>query len=676
MASTARIEELRKKYEENQRRYFAPLANEYRKAGQLEEAIALCRAWLPQQPGHMSGHIVFGQTLFEAGELSEARSVFETALELDPENLIALRHLGDIARQHGEVDSARSWYKRVLDADPRNDEIAALLSELDTMPAGVAPVDVEPPAPEAPSWGEVVAEVHTPIIDASIEVSVQEDSAETAAWSAGTEAGREAPPAAPADEASALFDTAGTVAFQDDTTPLDDEYRQLAIDAAASMAMDAPAEGASESGAPAAAEPVTSEAFQNDVSEVPPANTSAANELGLEVMEFVPPPRDSTRAPRGEPSPFDGHLLTDDADGSGATPAAFVTETMAELYLQQGFRDEALGVYKQLLQQNPDDEGLRDRVAQLESGSRSSVGMAAISDEVIESAQRRQVAHTPPSMRAFLAKLAVRRAPRRGPDAVPDSTEGEEGEGDSQGARAEPVDPAPDSGPSGIDNDPAAWQLAPEPDAQASGEESPYAPDAPDPDADTAEWIAEDAERLSVVGTAAAESGEQALSSAEDHGGTGLIEDAPMAHSSAPDEVQSRAGSNGAPTSTTPGTQRAVGAVGSLFSGAIVQASDEAAAKALASAFAPQAEGRKDAMVGRPTRAAKSEISLDHVFRESGSRPAASRERSSFSFDQFFSENASGGGAAAGEGSGVPDDDAPGDDIEQFNSWLEGLKKK
>src|SRR5688572_1414099 len=135
MASTARIEELRKKYEENQRRYFAPLANEYRKAGQLEEAIALCRAWLPQQPGHMSGHIVFGQTLFEAGELSEARSVFETALDLDPENLIALRHLGDIARQHGEIESARSWYKRVLDADPRNDEISELLSQLDSMPA-------------------------------------------------------------------------------------------------------------------------------------------------------------------------------------------------------------------------------------------------------------------------------------------------------------------------------------------------------------------------------------------------------------------------------------------------------------------------------------------------------------------------------------------------------------
>ena len=47
-----------------------------------------------------------------------------------------------------------------------------------------------------------------------------------------------------------------------------------------------------------------------------------------------------------------------------------------------------------------------------------------------------------------------------------------------------------------------------------------------------------------------------------------------------------------------------------------------------------------------------------------------------FSFDQFFSENASGTTSSGGDDAGTPDDDAPGDDIEQFNSWLEGLKKK
>src|SRR5579884_955210 len=130
MASSARIDELRKKFDENPRRYFAPLANEYRKAGDLEQAIFICQEYLPQQPGHMSGHIVYGQALFELGRHAEAQTVFETALSLDPENLIALRHLGDIARQAGDNNAARVWYQRVLEADPRNEEIAQLMLSL------------------------------------------------------------------------------------------------------------------------------------------------------------------------------------------------------------------------------------------------------------------------------------------------------------------------------------------------------------------------------------------------------------------------------------------------------------------------------------------------------------------------------------------------------------------
>ena len=82
--STSRIDELRSKFDENPRRYFAPLANEYRKAGDLTTAIALCREHLPKQPGHMSGHIIYGQALYEAGALDESRQVFEASLALDP----------------------------------------------------------------------------------------------------------------------------------------------------------------------------------------------------------------------------------------------------------------------------------------------------------------------------------------------------------------------------------------------------------------------------------------------------------------------------------------------------------------------------------------------------------------------------------------------------------------
>ena len=124
MASTTRIDELKKKFDENPRRYFAPLANEFRKSGDIEQAIMICEEFLPQQPGHMSGHIVYGQALYESGRLAESRTVFESALGLDPENLIALRHLGDIARSEHDSAAARGWYVRVLDADPRNEEIS------------------------------------------------------------------------------------------------------------------------------------------------------------------------------------------------------------------------------------------------------------------------------------------------------------------------------------------------------------------------------------------------------------------------------------------------------------------------------------------------------------------------------------------------------------------------
>ncbi|MGQ0764126.1 MAG: tetratricopeptide repeat protein [Gemmatimonadota bacterium] len=152
MPISARIDELRKKFDENPRRYFAPLANELRKQGDLTQAIALCRTHLPNQPGHLSGHIVLAQTLYESSELVESRQIFEAALDLDPENLIALRYLGDIAREQGAISAARSWYERVLEADPRNEEIAGLLNGLTGLTD--APPSEESRAVEPTAFGQ------------------------------------------------------------------------------------------------------------------------------------------------------------------------------------------------------------------------------------------------------------------------------------------------------------------------------------------------------------------------------------------------------------------------------------------------------------------------------------------------------------------------------------------
>ncbi len=157
MQGSPRIDELRQKFHENPRRYFAPLANEYRKAGDPEQAIAICRAHLAQQPGHMSGHVVYGQALYDAKRPEEARSVFEKALSLDPDNAIVLRSLGDIARVKGESAEARHWYGKALDIDPLDSEVAAYIAEL------TEPLTGEPDQPVAAEADAVEPSESTPL---------------------------------------------------------------------------------------------------------------------------------------------------------------------------------------------------------------------------------------------------------------------------------------------------------------------------------------------------------------------------------------------------------------------------------------------------------------------------------------------------------------------------------
>ena len=123
MASSARFDELKKKFDENPRRYFAPLANEFRKTGDAEQAVMICEEFLPQQPGHMSGHIVYGQALYEAGRMPESRTVFETSLGLDPENLVprtAALHRASSLTDRGSGRSAHYFRGTRTAADTRS----------------------------------------------------------------------------------------------------------------------------------------------------------------------------------------------------------------------------------------------------------------------------------------------------------------------------------------------------------------------------------------------------------------------------------------------------------------------------------------------------------------------------------------------------------------------------
>ena len=379
-----RLRELQEKYEENPRRYFAPLANEYRKGGQLKRAIEICRTQLAQMPGHMSGQIVYGQALYEAGEFDEARQVFTRALSLDPENLIALKSLGDMSLQAGNTSEARSWYMRLLDADPKDTAAVALVSEIDAsadaapvaMPAEILGIDTDEGDQQIPAAIEEALEAESSPVGLERHYPVEES---------------------PSEE-----------------TPAEGSGSQGL--------------GAEELGVPAgasAADGLTSELPERDnpLDWGPPSSAASAHE------EAAPPPEPPAAeiASYSEPSAApEQPAQAEEKTFTGASAEPFVNETMAQLYLQQGYKQLALQVYRQLVVSRPQDEGLRQRIAEIETadaaehpGEVPTPRQPSAEREPVEAAARSVPRAEPeatsggqPSIKEFFATLGRRRPAR------------------------------------------------------------------------------------------------------------------------------------------------------------------------------------------------------------------------------------------------------------------------
>ena len=85
------LESLFRKYESAPDSFvFAPLADAYRKAGMLEEAVEICRKGVRRHLDYPSGHVVLGKCYFDIGDLDLSEEAFKSVLNLDASNLVAL----------------------------------------------------------------------------------------------------------------------------------------------------------------------------------------------------------------------------------------------------------------------------------------------------------------------------------------------------------------------------------------------------------------------------------------------------------------------------------------------------------------------------------------------------------------------------------------------------------
>lgn len=144
----ARIRELKKRVERAPgSRFFVPLAEEYRKAGRLPEAIGALEEGLIANPGYVAARVALARAYLEVGKVEESMTAFSKALADDPSNLVAAKALGDLHVSRGEPLEAVKRYRlyRKISGDPRHDSIIA---ELESRAAPVpepAPKEVPPP---------------------------------------------------------------------------------------------------------------------------------------------------------------------------------------------------------------------------------------------------------------------------------------------------------------------------------------------------------------------------------------------------------------------------------------------------------------------------------------------------------------------------------------------------
>src|SRR5436190_13195818 len=144
MADNQRIDDLRRRVQKDPASIaFAQLAEECRRAGQVEEAVDVCRAGLAIHPGYLSARVTLGRALIELNELDAALNELTTVLKSAPENLAAIRGIAEIHHRRNDLPAALAQYRAALLLARNDPDLQRTVDEL------ARQVEPPPPAPHA-----------------------------------------------------------------------------------------------------------------------------------------------------------------------------------------------------------------------------------------------------------------------------------------------------------------------------------------------------------------------------------------------------------------------------------------------------------------------------------------------------------------------------------------------
>ncbi len=135
---------------------FAPLADAYRRKGELDEAQLLIRDGLGRLPEFSTGHLVAARVARDRGDFVAAHEHLERAVQLDRENVVALLERAKLGQMEGSREEALSDVRAVLTLDPGNADATALLEALEVGGEGEAGASISAASDRGePEWEEL-----------------------------------------------------------------------------------------------------------------------------------------------------------------------------------------------------------------------------------------------------------------------------------------------------------------------------------------------------------------------------------------------------------------------------------------------------------------------------------------------------------------------------------------
>lgn len=382
MATNARIEDLRRRLDrEPGSRLFAQLAEELRKAGELDEAIRVARDGLGRHPNYPSARMTLGRALFDLGDLRAARDELQAVVAAAPDNILACRLLGEALEGLGQREEAAARYRAALALAPGDRAIAERIVALTEQPPAAPAPAVMPsappaeealPEPEPAHVAPAALDVETPIPLAAVDeedFELERPSETTARLMA-----IEPPASRPFDPAD--WDVTPPAAVGPEAEPTEQSAQEHGADFGAGRD-----ELVFDFGAPAevAAPTLPFQRVGKEAAVPTPAPVFVEEELE---------PAEPESAPDAVP--------------------ALSSPTLAELYFSQGVPQKAAAVYRQILEREPWNERARDRLHEIETllAGAAVQALASVEGERPAATRREALERTIARLEALL--LAVR----------------------------------------------------------------------------------------------------------------------------------------------------------------------------------------------------------------------------------------------------------------------------